>query len=53
MIKKIYSKPSLEITEFKADDIIRTSGGTGAKTAKITSTFFSWGEKSGYSADIN
>ncbi len=52
MIKKAYLKPSLEITEFKAEDIIRTSGASETKTANLTANFFGWSTDSGYSVEI-
>ena len=48
MIKKAYSKPSLDITEFKAEDIIRTSGGTEPATVSLDSDFSQWGSTDGF-----
>ncbi len=53
MIKKAYSKPSLEITEFKAEDIIRTSGGTETTTTvNLTTDYSQWGSANGIQIQI-
>lgn len=42
-MKKSYLKPVIEITEFKTEDIIRTSGGPSTKTLSVNAKFTQWG----------